>query len=86
MTILDTDVLVADAQESTGLTDFGDDTLPGRVALVVDRLNRAELDEQVRGQRNTRSADSSTSRLCFVADHAHLPLAAVQIRLRSSLR
>lgn len=79
MTILDTDVLVADAQESTGLTDFGDDTLPGRVALVVDRLNRAELDET-----GSRAAEHTigrllTSRLCFVADHAHLPLAAERI-------
>lgn len=79
MTILDTDVLIADAQESTGLTDFGDDTLPARVSLVVDRLNDAELDET--GSRAAALTISGllTSRLCFVADHAHPTLAAEQI-------
>ncbi len=59
MTTLDTDVLIADAHESTGLTDFGDDTLPARVALVVDRLNSAELDDRFGGQRHTRSSADS---------------------------
>lgn len=79
MTTLDADTLVADAQESTGLTDFGDDTLPARVALVVDRLNSAELDDT--GSRAAaRTIDGLlTSRLSFVADHGRLPLAAEQI-------
>lgn len=79
MTIVDTDVLIADAQESTGLTDFGDDTLPARVALVVDRLNSAGL-----GETGSRAAVSTiggllTSRLRFLADHARLPLEAERI-------
>lgn len=79
MTILDADAFIADAQESTGLTDFGDDTLPDRVALVVDRLNNAGLDET--GSRAAALTISGllTSRLRFVADRARLPLAAEQI-------
>lgn len=79
MTILDAEVLVVDAQESAGLTDFGDDTLPERVALVVHRMNRAELDETgLRAAEHTISG-LLTCRLHFVADHARLPLAAEQI-------
>lgn len=79
MTTLDVDVLIADAQEATGLTDFGDATLPERVALVVDQLNSAELDET--GLRAaTRTIDGLlTSRLQFMADRARLPLSAEPI-------
>ncbi len=79
MTIVDADVLIAHAQESTGLTDFGDDTLPARVALVVDRLNSAELDEQGSRAAERTVGGLLTSRLRFVADHAYPPLAAEQI-------
>jgi len=79
MTTLDADVLVAEAQQATGLTDFGDDTLPARVALVVDRLNSAELDE-TGSQAATRTIGGLlTSRLHFLADRARLPLAAERI-------
>ncbi|EJZ12336.1 sulfotransferase family protein [Mycolicibacterium vaccae] len=79
MTLLDTDVLIADAQESTGLTDFGDDTLPARVALVVDRLNSAGLDDA--GSRAAAHTINGllSSRLRFMADRARLPLAAERI-------
>ncbi|QZT63930.1 sulfotransferase family protein [Mycolicibacterium austroafricanum] len=79
MTVLDTDVLIADAQESTGLTDFGDDTLPARVALVVDRLNSAGLDETGSRAAVLTIGGLLTSRLHFIADHARLPLAAERI-------
>ncbi|MEZ0341228.1 sulfotransferase [Mycobacterium sp. pV006] len=79
MTSLDADVLIADAQESTGLTDFGDDTLPARVALAVDRLNRAELDESGLHAAALTINGLLTSRLNFIADHARLPLADEQI-------
>lgn len=79
MTLLDTDVLIADAQESTGLTDFGDDTLPARVALVVDRLNSAELDDTGSRAAALTIDELLTGRLRFVADHARLPLAAERI-------
>lgn len=79
MTILDTDVLIAAAQESTGLTDFGDDTLPARVALVVDRLTSAQLDETGSRAAALTIDGLLTSRLRFIADHARLPLQAEPI-------
>lgn len=79
MTILDDAVLIADAQVSTGLTDFGDDTLPERVALVVDRLNSAGLDESASRAAAVTIDGLLTSRLHFMADRARLPLAAEPI-------
>lgn len=79
MTTLDVDVLIADAQESTGFTDFGDDTLPSRVALVVDSLNRAELDETASRAAALTINGLLASRLRFIADHTRLPLAAERI-------
>ncbi|MET0898346.1 MAG: sulfotransferase [Mycobacterium sp.] len=79
MTNLDADVLIADAQESTGLIDFGDDTLPARVSLVVDRLSSAALDDT--GSRAAAGTIHGllTSRLHFVADHTRHSLAAERI-------
>ncbi|CQD04011.1 sulfotransferase family protein [Mycolicibacterium conceptionense] len=79
MTTLDTDVLIAAAQESTGLTDFGDDTLPARVALVVDRLTSAQLDETGSRAAALTIDGLLKSRLRFIADHARLPLQAEPI-------
>lgn len=79
MTTLDTDVLIAAAQKSTGLTDFGDETLPARVALVVDRLNSAQLDETGSRAAALTIDGLLTSRLRFIADHARLPLQAEPI-------
>ncbi|PRC48833.1 sulfotransferase, partial [Mycobacterium sp. ITM-2017-0098] len=79
MTLLDTDVLITAAQESTGLTDFGDDTLPTRVALVVDRLNSAGLDDTASRAAARTIGGLLTSRLHVVDDHARLPLAAERI-------
>ncbi|OMC41261.1 sulfotransferase [Mycobacterium sp. GA-1841] len=79
MTTLDTDVLIAAAQEATGLTDFGDDTLPARVALVIDRMNNAELDETGLCAAALTIDGLLTSRLRFIADHARLPLDAEPI-------
>lgn len=79
MTTLDVNVLIADARVSTGLTDFGDDTLPARVGLVVDRLNDADLDDTGARAAAHTIGGLLTSRLHFVADHARLPLTAEQI-------
>ncbi|PQD99698.1 sulfotransferase [Mycobacterium sp. EPG1] len=79
MTILDADVLIADARESAGLNDFGDDTLADRVRLVVDRINGAGLDDiGVRAAADTVRA-LLTSRLHFFADRTSLPLAEERI-------
>ena len=76
---LNGDALIAEARNSTGLTDLGDDSLPDRVALVVDRLNGADLDET--GSRAAAQTIHGllTSRLRFVDDHARLPLAEERI-------
>lgn len=79
MTTLDTDVLIAAAQKSAGLTDFGDETLPARVALVADRLNSAQLDETGSRAAALTIDGLLTSRLRFIADHARLPLQAEPI-------
>lgn len=79
MTLLDTDGLIAHARESAGLDDFGDDTLPDRVALVVDRLSSAGLDENGLRAAEFTIGGLLVSRLRFVADHARLPLAAERI-------
>jgi hypothetical protein len=79
MTGLSCDVLVAGAQASTGLTDFGDESLPSRVALVVDRLNSAQLDESGVRAAEFTITELLTSRLRFIADRAGLPLAAERI-------
>lgn len=79
MTTLDTGVLIAATQKSTGLTDFGDETLPARVALVVDRLNSAQLDESCLQAAAFTIDRLLTSRLRFIADHARLPLQAEPI-------
>ena len=79
MTRLDADVLIADARDATGLDDFGDDTLPARVAQVVDRINGAGLDGTgVRAAAHT-IAGLLTSRLSFMADHANPALREEQI-------
>ena len=79
MTSLYTDVLLADARESAGRNDFGDDTLPARVALVVDRLNGADLDDTSSRAAAYTINGLLTSRLHFMADHARLTLAAERI-------
>src|SRR5579862_6941473 len=47
--ILDADALLAQAQDQTGLTDWGDPTLPDRFRLAVDFLNSCKMNEA--GQR-----------------------------------
>lgn len=79
MTPLDGAALIAAAQESAGLTDFGDDTLPARVGLLVDRLNSAGLDERGSQAAALTIGGLLTSRLHFVADHACLPLGTERI-------
>ncbi len=79
MTLLDTDVLIADARDSSGLNDFGDDTLAARVALVVDALNSAGLDETGSRAAALTIGGLLTSRLNFMADRARLPLTTESI-------
>ncbi|WP_395311186.1 sulfotransferase [Mycobacterium sp. AMU20-3851] len=79
MTLLDAEILIAEARTSAGFEDFGDETLSARVALVVDRLNSADLhDEGSRAAAHTITG-LLISRLRFMADRTRLPLAEERI-------
>lgn len=79
MTRLDTDVLITDARESLALSDFGDDTLPDRLSLVVDTLNSGGLDDTGLSAAARTIGGLLTNRLQFIDDHARLPLAEERI-------
>jgi hypothetical protein len=79
MTTLDANALITAAQEQTGHADFGDDTLRDRVALVVDRVMNAGVDDVGVAAAARTINELLTSRLQFFADRARLPLAEEQI-------
>lgn len=72
---LDATSMLGRAQAETGLTDYGDASLPQRFALVVEHLNSIGMDAD--GARN--AADVChwllTSRLQFFEDRRRYPLA-----------
>src|SRR3984893_13441583 len=72
--ILNTDALLAQAKAQTGLSDWGDDTLPERFGLAVKFLRGQNMDEA--GQR--AAADTClwllTSRLEFFQDFQRYPI------------
>ncbi len=78
-TILDAKALLKAAEAATGLSDYGDESLPERFALAVDKLIDAEMDEA--GQRAGAETCNwlLTSRLQFFDDHKRLSLADEQI-------
>lgn len=67
--------ILSRAQDETGLSDYGDPTLPQRFSLVVDHLNALGMDDD--GRR--RAADVChwllTSRLEFFEDRRRYPVA-----------
>ena len=73
--LLDADALLADAQMHTGLSDWGDVTLPKRFGLAVDHLKGIDMGPA--GQR--RAADVCrgllTARLEFFEDRRRHPIA-----------
>ena len=72
---LHADQMLARAESETGLSDYGDPTLPQRFGLVIDHLNTLGMDED--GCR--RAADVChgllTSRLQFFEDRNRYPIA-----------
>ena len=44
MSILDADELIAQAMAETGLSDFGDDTLPERFGVLIGKFREAGMD------------------------------------------
>lgn len=77
--ILNSEKLLAEAQSATGLSDYGDDSLPARFGLAVDHLRSIGMDAA--GQR--AAADVChwllTSRLQFFEDRKRHPIAAERI-------
>jgi hypothetical protein len=77
--MLDADFLLQQAQDQTGLGDFGDETLPERFRLAVDHLRSVGLDAA--GQRQAESVCLwlLTSRLRFFDDFKRYPIASETI-------
>lgn len=71
---LDADVLLADARTETGLSDWGDATLPERFTLAVDHLNGAGMDAAGLQEAAKVCHWLLTSRLEFVADRSRYPI------------
>jgi hypothetical protein len=77
--ILDAQHLLREAQARSGLSDFGDATLPERFALAVEQLRKINM--TTAGQQ--AAADIAhgllTARLQFFDDHKHTPGVADEI-------
>jgi hypothetical protein len=76
---MDVDALVERATEATGLTDFGDETLPERVRLVVDVCNDSDLDAAGESAAAATIHGLLTSRLRFFEDRKRHPLAEEEV-------
>lgn len=63
------------AEAETGLSDYGDPTLPQRFSLVVDHLNTLAMDADGTGRAAEVCHWLLTSRLQFFADRHRYPLA-----------
>lgn len=77
--ILNAQVLLAQAEHETGLSDYGDQTLATRFGQAVSYLQNQALDEA--GQRAAASVCLwlLTSRLQLIEDHKRYPMAAERI-------
>jgi hypothetical protein len=77
--MLDAAQLLKQAQDHTGLSDFGDDTVPERVRLAVGHLRSVGLNEA--GERTAASVCLwlLTSRLQFIEDFKRYPIAEEKI-------
>ena len=76
---LDVDALFAAAQDETGLSDFGDGTLPERVATVVDAIRGCELGADGNAAAVRTIHWLLTSRLQLLEDRRRFPIPDEQI-------
>jgi hypothetical protein len=72
--VLDADELLASARDETGLDDFGDETLPRRVAELVDQLD-ARLSAVHRDRAATVVHGLLVQRLQVLGDRSRFPTA-----------
>jgi hypothetical protein len=78
-TTLDADALLSQAQRATGLSDWGDDTLPSRFRLAVDHINKTGMNATGMQAAVDVCQWLLTSRLEFFADHKRHPIAEERI-------
>ena len=76
---LDADDLMREAQAQTGLTDFRDDSLAGRVEALAAALEGKGLDEPARGRARETFLWLLRDRLRLFYDHARLGIGAERI-------
>src|SRR5262245_14673668 len=76
---LDAEQMLQAAQAATGVSDFGDATLPARFALAVEHIRKTGMDAA--GMRAARDVCHwlLTSRLQLLADRTRYPIADEQI-------
>lgn len=79
MTVLDVGAAFARAERETGLSDYGDATLPARVAEVIDRVRSYGLDEAGQVAAAETIHGLLTARLGFFDDRKRYPLANERI-------
>jgi hypothetical protein len=72
---LDADWLLAQAKARTGLSDFGDDTLPGRFAILVGMMREAGMDGAGRRTVAEMALEQLIQRLEFFEDRRRYPIA-----------
>jgi hypothetical protein len=73
---LDADELLAEATSRTGLSDYGDATLPDRFRAFVDKMRAAGMDEAGQRVAAEECLRQLTARLQFFADRKRYPIAA----------
>ena len=72
--ILDVAALLSAAEAETGLSDYGDPTLPARFGWFVQRFNEAGLDEAGRRAAAFTCHQQLTARLRFFEDRKRYPI------------
>jgi len=73
---LDAGALLAEAETATGLTDWGDPTLPERFALAVDQINASGMDADGMAIAADLCGTMLTTRLNFFEDRKRYPVDA----------
>lgn len=79
MSALDAAVLMARAQADTGLTDWGDPTLPERFTLAVEAIRSAGMDEAGEAMAAENALWLLRDRLRFLDDHRRYELGQEKI-------